>query len=159
MCTKLRKPSCHKTSYEGARSVVNIQRWKLLIDFILQPHLSWWRHQMETYSALLTHCAGNSPGNSLHKGQWGGALMFSLICTWTNGWSNNRDAGDLRRIRAHYEVTVMKESNEWMIHSLDSFRCGCNMKSIISNLLSRLNTWSISFEIVFRWIPQSLTDD
>ena len=41
------------------------------------------------------------------KGQWSGALMFSLICAWTNGWVNNRDAGDLRRHRAHYDVTEM----------------------------------------------------
>ena len=45
--------------------------------------------------------------NSLHKGQWRGALMFSLICAWLNGWVNNREAGDLRRHRAHYDVTVM----------------------------------------------------
>ena len=32
-----------------------------------------------------------SPGNSLHKGQWHGALMFSLICVWINAWENNRD--------------------------------------------------------------------
>ena len=30
------------------------------------------------------------PVNSHHKGQWRGALMFSLICAWTNGWVNNR---------------------------------------------------------------------
>ena len=35
--------------------------------------------------------------------QWRGVLMFSLICTWTNGWANNQDAGDLRRHRAHYD--------------------------------------------------------
>ena len=43
------------------------------------------------------------PVDSLHKGQWRGALMFSLICDWTNAW----DAGDLRHHRAHYDVTVM----------------------------------------------------
>ena len=48
-----------------------------------------------------------SPVNSPHKGQWRGALMFSLICTWINGWENNREAGDLRGHRAHYDVTVM----------------------------------------------------
>ena len=48
-----------------------------------------------------------SPVNSPHKGQWRGALMFSFICTWINGWVNNREAGDLRRHRAHYHVTVM----------------------------------------------------
>ena len=48
-----------------------------------------------------------SPVYSPHKGQWRGALMFSLICVWINGWVNNREAGDLRRYRAHYDVIVM----------------------------------------------------
>ena len=45
--------------------------------------------------------------NSPHKGQWRGALMFSLIRAWINGWVNNGGTGDLRRHRAHYDVTVM----------------------------------------------------
>ena len=45
--------------------------------------------------------------NSPHKGQWRGALMFSLICTRINGWVNNGEAGDLRRYRVHYDVIVM----------------------------------------------------
>ena len=48
-----------------------------------------------------------SPVNSPHKGQWRGALMFSLICARINGWVNNGEAGDLRRHRAHYDVGVM----------------------------------------------------
>ena len=48
-----------------------------------------------------------SPVNSPHKGQWRRALMFSLIYTRINGWVNNREAGDLRRHRAHYDVIVM----------------------------------------------------
>ena len=32
----------------------------------------------------------------------------SLICAWINGWVNNRNAGDLRPHRAHYDVTVMQ---------------------------------------------------
>ena len=48
-----------------------------------------------------------SPVNSPHKGQWRGALMFALIRVWINGWVNNREAGDLRRHRAHYDVIVM----------------------------------------------------
>ena len=73
---------------------------------------------METFSALLALCAGNSPVtfvrgihrspvNSPHKGHWRGALMFSLICAWNNSWANNGDAGDLRRHGAHYVVIVM----------------------------------------------------
>ena len=42
--------------------------------------------------------------NSPHNGQSRGALMFSLICAWTNGSVNNHDGGDFRR---HYDVTVM----------------------------------------------------
>ena len=33
--------------------------------------------------------------------------MFSLTRALTNGSANNREAGDLRRYRAHYDVTVM----------------------------------------------------
>ena len=48
-----------------------------------------------------------SPVNSPHKGQWRGALMFSLICAWINAWVNKREAGDSRRHRTHYDVIVM----------------------------------------------------
>ena len=42
-----------------------------------------------------------------HKGQRLGALMSSLICVWINSLANNHEACDLRRHRAHYDVTVM----------------------------------------------------
>ena len=48
-----------------------------------------------------------SQANSPHKDQWRGALMFSLIGAWINASVNNRDADDLRRHRAHYDVIVM----------------------------------------------------
>ena len=72
---------------------------------------TWRRHQTEAICALLDICAGNhrSPVNSPHKGQWRGALMFSLICVWIKGWVNNREAGDLRRHRAQYDVIVMTQ--------------------------------------------------
>ena len=50
-----------------------------------------------------------SPVNSPHKGQWRGALVFSMICAWINGQVNNREAGDLRRHPTHYGVIVMYE--------------------------------------------------
>ena len=52
-----------------------------------------------------------SPVNSPHKGQWRGALMFSMICIWINGWVNNHEAVDLTGYRAHYGVTVMETWN------------------------------------------------
>ena len=74
-----------------------------------QWHLSWWRHQMETFSVLLAICEGNSavPGEFPSQGQWREALMFSLLCVWINDWVNNLEAGDLRRYLAHYDVTLM----------------------------------------------------
>ena len=71
--------------------------------------VTWWRHQMETFSALLALCARNSPVTGEFPAQRPVTrdLMFSLICTWTNDWVNNRDAGDLRRHRGHYDVTIM----------------------------------------------------
>ena len=60
---------------------------------------SWWCYQMETFSSSLALCVGNSPVTSFH--------VFSLICAWIIDWVNNREAGDLRRNRAHYAVNVM----------------------------------------------------
>ena len=60
-----------------------------------------------------------SPVNSPRKGQWRGSLMFSLICACINGWENIREAGDLSRHRAHYDVTVMvraaKYKGKWFL--------------------------------------------
>ena len=80
---------------------------RCIMGFVRLGYL-WWRHQAENFSTLLAFVRGihRSPVNSPHKGQWRGTLMF-LICSWTNGWVNNRDAGNLRCHRAHYDVTVM----------------------------------------------------
>ena len=80
----------------------------MLVD-IFHTWKSWWRHQMELFPRYWPFVRGihRSPVNSPHKGQWRGALMFSLICVWINGWVNNHEAGDLRRYRGHYDVIVM----------------------------------------------------
>ena len=51
------------------------------------------------------------PVNSLYKGQWRGAVMFSLICAWADGWVNNRNAGDLRCHHVHCDFTIMQDNN------------------------------------------------
>ena len=70
---------------------------------------------METFSALLALCAGNSPVTGEFPWQRPGLDVF-LICAWINGWVNNREAGDWRRHRAHYDVTVMEmeEPSLWL---------------------------------------------
>ena len=83
--------------------------WKHTFTIWPFYHTPWWRHQMETFSALLAICAGNSPVpvNSPHKGQWRGVFMFSLICARINGCVNNCEAGDLRLHRVHFDVIIM----------------------------------------------------
>ena len=65
-----------------------------------------------------------SPMNSPHKRQWGGALIFSLICAWANGWANHRNAGDFRRHRAYYDVIVMVRSISAMVTTTSRLLCG-----------------------------------
>ena len=64
-----------------------------------------------------------SPVKSPHKGQWRGALMFSLICVWINDWVNNRGAGDLRRYRAHYDVIVMECEMFYLVYCHQQETC------------------------------------
>ena len=70
---------------------------------------------METFYASLAIVRGihRSPMNFPHKRQWRRALVFSLICARINGWVNNREVGDLRRHRAHYDVIVMSWLALW----------------------------------------------
>ena len=77
--------------------------WELLIEFIhhdtLGIYIIKWNHFPRYWPFV--------PVNSRHKGQWRGALMFSLICAWINDWVNNREAGDLRCHRGYFHVNVM----------------------------------------------------
>ena len=74
--------------------------------------ISWWRHQMETFSALLAICAGNSPVTGEFPSQMASNAelwCFLWSAPWINSWINNGEAGYLRRHRAHYDVIVMLE--------------------------------------------------
>ena len=100
-----------------------------------------------------------SPVNSPHKGQWRWALMFSLICVWINDWVNNREAGDLRRYRDHYDVIVMwfqgslsPRVHELVIEILWSFR-RCNYYfdySIRSKTCTCHGSWNVVTFAKFR---------
>ena len=69
--------------------------------------------------------------NSPRKGQWRGALMFSLNCAWTNDWLKNRDACGLRRHRVHFDVTVMIPPHDPMVDDYTKTIC----------VLNRFNWW------------------
>ena len=68
--------------------------------------ISWWRHQMKIFSALLAFCVGNSPVPMSFPAQWPATRSFDVFfdLRLNNDWVNNRD---LRRHPAHYGVIVM----------------------------------------------------
>ena len=88
------------------------------VDVYINVQLFGWRHTCPVYMTMMTssnedifRVTGPLCGES--KGQWRGALMLLLLCVWINGWVINREAGDLRRRRAHYDVIVMV--SEWPV--------------------------------------------
>ena len=84
---------------------INVSRWLILShhDDVIK-----WKHFPRSWPFVWG--IYRSPVNSPHKGQWRGALRFSLICAWIHGWLTYREAGDLRHHRAHYDATVMVTS-------------------------------------------------
>ena len=79
------------------------------------------------------------PLNSPHKGQWRGALIFSLICVWINGWVNNRKAGDLRRYGAHYDVIVMEVGMGIRLKIIFNMTDPVYSKQKCTNMTSKIN--------------------
>ena len=99
---------------------------------------------METFTAL--------PEDSSHKGQWRGALMVSLICAWTSGWTNNRGTGELRRHRAHYHVTVLNiktHSSNTYFHSAHTINALVIMWFITQKPYPWIEPHMIITELVF----------
>ena len=123
-----------------------------MIDFGSQDHATWecsnllcftrhddvikWKYFPRYWPFL--RGIHRSPVNSPHKGQWSGALMFSLICPWINAWVDNCEAGGLRRHLVHYDVTTWS-SNElqtldswaWYLHNAPNN--GCRAKHPIAS--------------------------
>ena len=68
---------------------------------------------METFSALLALCAGNSPvtGEFYSQRPVTGSFDVFFIFARISGWVNNDEAGDVRRHRANYDVTVMNKAH------------------------------------------------
>ena len=72
---------------------------------------AWWRHQMETFPRYwpFVRRIHRSPVNFPTKVSDAELWCFSLICAWTSGWVNNRDAGDflvggMAQIRCHGDL-------------------------------------------------------
>ena len=111
------KYCCNQTIYPS------VDREKLHIA-IVDVYWSWWRHQMETFSALLAFCAGNSPVTGELPAQRPVKRSFDVfffIWACTSSWADNEDAGDLRRHGAHYDLIVLRKSM-FVWHHCDGHR-------------------------------------
>ena len=95
-------PTCH-VSIE-----TRWQRPPVDVTFEFHDDVIKWKHVARYWPFV--RGIHRSPVKSPHKGQWRGSLMFSLICTELNCWVNWWWVGDLRRYRAHYDVTVMRKT-------------------------------------------------
>ena len=82
------------------QSFVYHSHWYWTIKGVGHDDVIKWKHFPRDWP-FVRGITGEFPSQSQRRG----ALMFSLICAWTNGWTNNRDAGDLRRHRTYYDVT------------------------------------------------------
>ena len=103
--------STNINSFEKKRWLPKLPQWqKMFPHFTLHWNenvISWWHHQMETFSALLALCEGNHRplGDSLAK--------VSDAELWFFLWSAPEQTIEqtiemlLSRHRAHYDITVM----------------------------------------------------
>ena len=93
--------SCNFTTDVTAHSYELMSKYYTILIFIQVRH--WQNSDTKTYDDVINwklfprywpfvRGIYRSPVNSPHKDQCRGALMFSLIWAWTNGWLNNRKA-------------------------------------------------------------------
>ena len=98
-----------------------LRLWKKIIHLSLtkskhylrhqKPKIRYWYIMPGWYDYAIYHSH-----SVVYYDGWRGALMFSLICAWTHVWADHRDAGNLRRHRAHYDVTALGIPLYCMIH-------------------------------------------
>ena len=91
------------------------------------------------FSALLALCAGNSPVSGEFPAQRPVTRSFDIFFAlwYIHGWVNTREAGNLRRYRAHYDVIVMS----WM-ETLSA--CQWNLVPLTKGLQSEALIFSLS---------------
>ena len=115
----LRNPSCVvrllQKRFIACTNTIMLSCWRKF------RHNLFWNIMTSTNGGIFSHYRPfvrgihRWPVNFPHRGQWRGTLLFSLICAWTNDWVNTRDAGDLRRHRSHYDVTVNNLTALWVL--------------------------------------------
>ena len=115
-----------------------------MLMFVIPKIGSWWRHQIETFSALLTLCTGNSTVTGEFPSQrpmmWSFNIFFDMCLN--KQFNKHWDACDLRRHHAHYVITVMHCSNKQQSYLSSCARIlGISYCSKRLSLMSNFNPW------------------
>ena len=93
------------------------------------------------------------------------ALWFFFICAWTICWVNDRNAGDLKRHYAHYDVTIMNflvmDHCSWLINlscqvviissCLTEIHGTFWRNMIDANQMYMFNAFELEMEVRYRW--------
>ena len=113
---------------------------------------SWWRHQMKNFSALLAICVGNSPVTGEFTAQRPVTRSFDVFFDlrlnkrWAC-WVNNGEADDFRHYRAHYDVIVMRLTNDDLSLSIGLRKFGLQTTLGVI-LITKITKFSPKFEYV-----------
>ena len=110
-----------------------------------------WKHLLHDWPFV--RGIHQSPVDCPLKDQWCGALMFSLICAWTNDWANNQDASNLRCHCTYYDVNVMKQS----IADLCGWALGCLLSGFLEEIDVLMGLYcTLKFDINLLLLPYRL---
>ena len=100
---------------------------------------------------LLVRGIHRSPVNSPHKGQWRGALVFSLICARKNGWANNKTPV------IWDSIAFIMTSLQWQLISENCIIC-INAWLMQTSIRSELHC-QYKWVRLFAWVINSRTID
>ena len=98
---------------------------------------------MKTFSVLLALCEG------IHRWPASDAELWYLF--WSapekNSWANNRDAGDLRRYRSHYDVAAVICK-----FRISSYRASLNITYAFNQVYGAINNFVIFKYYTIRYV-------
>ena len=121
------------TKYSKTKQSSNLHKsWDTVLEQINHDDVFKWKH-FPLYWPFVRGIH-RLPVNSPQRGQWCGALMFSVIYAWINGCVDNCEVGDLRRHRAHYDVIAMLYTwcyKTWFGYHRNTERCTCFCNAIV----------------------------
>ena len=130
---------CEQT--RSIAAIIHTRAWRFVL-----PGMPWWRHQMETFFALLALCAGNSPVTGEFPAQKPVTRSFDvfLIPAWINGWWFETPSRPLWR-----------HCNAWMVFILPNTGSQHKLDHVVHGGLSTIDQPRGNFSI-FYWVYHNL---